>query len=120
MVDSPKSELPLLTAASVLFTGCSYTELEDWATTMHLKMIGSTTFYDIQKAYLLLVINAEYEEGRTAILGRLSWICSGSHCVHCDMLRESQMSGMDTVTPWLQCKVDKLHHEMIHKQADAF
>lgn len=112
MVDSPKSELPLLTAASVLFTGCSYTELEDWAKTMHLKMTGSTTFYDIQKAYLLLVINAEYEEGRTAILGRL-------FLNQLDGFGE-QMSGMDAVTPWLQCKVDKLHHDdRQYKQADT-
>ena len=64
-------EVNLLSAASVLFTGSTITELVDWAEVMNLHMIQPTTFYDVQKSYLGPAIEAEYTEQRDEILARL-------------------------------------------------
>lgn len=65
------AEVHLLTAASVMLSGGTYTKLQDWAQTMNLKLFGSTTYYPIQNTYLFPVINAEYGEGRNTNLARL-------------------------------------------------
>ncbi|CAL8292562.1 unnamed protein product [Arctogadus glacialis] len=64
-------EVNLLSAAAVLFRGGTYTELSDWCQTMGLQMIGTTTFYNIQKAYLHLAIENVYREKRTELLARV-------------------------------------------------
>ncbi|CAB1313752.1 unnamed protein product [Coregonus sp. 'balchen'] len=46
------ADVQLLTAVSVLFSGGTYTELQDWTQTMNLKLFGSTTIYQIQNTYL--------------------------------------------------------------------
>ena len=65
------AEVNLLSAASVMFTGSTITELTDWSALMNLHMIQSTTFYDIQKSYLGPVIQSHYAEERQNILDRL-------------------------------------------------
>ena len=64
-------EVNLLSAAAVLFRGGTYTELSDWCQTMGLQMIGTTTFYNIQKAYLHPAIENVYREKRTELLARV-------------------------------------------------
>ncbi|XP_059912251.1 uncharacterized protein LOC132461213 [Gadus macrocephalus] len=64
-------EVNLLSAAAVLFRGGTSTELSDWCQTMGLQMIGTTTFYNIQKAYLHPAIENGYREKRTELLARV-------------------------------------------------
>jgi len=64
-------EVNLLSAAAVLFRGGTYTELSDWCQTMGVQMIGSSTFYNIQKAYLNPAIEHVYMQQRSALLARV-------------------------------------------------
>lgn len=64
-------EVNLLSAAAVLFRGGTYTELSDWCQTMGIQMIGSSAFYNIQKAYLYPAIEHVYTEQRNALLARV-------------------------------------------------
>ncbi|XP_059907727.1 uncharacterized protein LOC132457484 [Gadus macrocephalus] len=64
-------EVNLLSAAAVVFRGGTYTELSDWCQTMGLQMIGTTTFYNIQKGYLHPAIENVYREKRTELLARV-------------------------------------------------
>ncbi|KAK0155186.1 hypothetical protein N1851_002510 [Merluccius polli] len=64
-------EVNVLSAAAVLFRGGTYTELSDWCQTMGVQMIGSSTFYNIQKTYLHPAIEHVYTEQRSALLARV-------------------------------------------------
>ena len=64
-------QVNLLSAASVLFTGGTITDLLDWTTLMNVKMIRPTTFYDMQKSYLGPAIQDECQLERDTILARL-------------------------------------------------
>ena len=64
-------EVNLQAAASVLFTGGTFTELSEWCKEMKLHMFGKTTFHGIQKAYLHPAIEELYQEQRLALLARV-------------------------------------------------
>ena len=64
-------EVNVLSAAAVLFRGGTYTELSDWCRTMGVQMIGSSTFYNIQKTYLHPAIEHVYTQQRSALLARV-------------------------------------------------
>ncbi|CAM4607613.1 unnamed protein product [Leuciscus chuanchicus] len=64
-------EVNVLSAAAVLFRGGTYTELSDWCQTMCVQMISSSTFYNIQKAFLHPAIEHVYTEQRSALLARV-------------------------------------------------
>lgn len=65
----PQSNLIL--AAAVLFTGSTYTRLEEWAKLVNLQIFSSRTFYDIQNTYLHPVIDDESEKQQRDILAKL-------------------------------------------------
>ncbi len=64
-------EVNLLAAFSVLFTGSTITELEDFSKLMNLKMIGPVTFYEIQRTYIFPVIEDLFTAQRQQILAKL-------------------------------------------------
>ncbi|XP_041943544.1 uncharacterized protein zgc:158320 isoform X2 [Alosa sapidissima] len=57
----------LLLAAAILFTGSTFTKLEEWAKLLNLQIFSSSTFYDIQNSYLHPVIQAEFPAGKLSI-----------------------------------------------------
>ncbi|XP_073727064.1 uncharacterized protein [Misgurnus anguillicaudatus] len=61
----------LLLAAAILFTGSTFTKLEEWAKLINLQIFSSSTFYDIQNSYLHPVIQAEFELQKTIVLAKL-------------------------------------------------
>ncbi|XP_063077476.1 uncharacterized protein LOC134467554 [Engraulis encrasicolus] len=52
----------LLIPAAVLFTGTTFTEINQWARMLNLQLPKKTQFYDVQKKYLFPVIHKAYEE----------------------------------------------------------
>ncbi len=64
-------EVDLLAASSVLFTGSTITELEDFSKLMNLKMISPVTFYKIQRTYLFPAIEDLFTSQRQQILAKL-------------------------------------------------
>lgn len=61
----------LLLAAAILFTGSTFTKLEEWAKLINLQIFSSSTFYDIQNSYLHPVIQAEFELQKSIVLAKL-------------------------------------------------
>lgn len=56
------AENNLLVASSILFTGSTFTEISDWAEVLNLQIPQKTTFYELQKVYLVPVIEQAYRD----------------------------------------------------------
>lgn len=61
----------LLVAASILFTGTTYTEIVDWAELLNLQIPKKTTFYSLQSTYLIPVIEYAYRDHQNEIMANL-------------------------------------------------
>ncbi|XP_048106674.1 uncharacterized protein LOC125299443 [Alosa alosa] len=61
----------LLTSATILFTGATYTDIRDWAFLLNLQIPGKTQFYTIQSKYLIPVINRAYQNHQGCVIERL-------------------------------------------------
>ncbi len=57
---TPANNLPV--TACTLFTGATFTHINDWATMLNLKIPNKPTYHDIQSNYLIPVIKEEYQE----------------------------------------------------------
>ena len=61
----------LLVAASILFTGNTYTRIKEFCDLLSLPIVNKSTFMDMQRKYLFPVINHFYIEQRKQIISQL-------------------------------------------------
>ena len=58
----------LLASAAILFSGNTFSRISQLASFLNLKFFSHTTFYDIQKKYLIPVVNEAWAEHKRGIL----------------------------------------------------
>lgn len=61
----------LFVSACTLFTGATYTDIDDWAKLLNLQLPKKTTFYAIQSSYLIPVVDVMYKEQQDKMLEAL-------------------------------------------------
>ena len=65
------SENDLLVSAGILYTGCTYTDILEWAQVLNLQIPQKTPYYSIQSAYLIPVFHAAYKDQQKKLIERL-------------------------------------------------
>lgn len=62
----------MLICSSILFTGSTYTHINNFASSLGIKFISKSVFYKQQDKYLFPVINNEWKNESTAVISQLS------------------------------------------------
>jgi len=62
----------LLTSAAILFSGNNYTKVALFAKFMHLPFVCKSTFFKLQRLYLVPVIDAYWQEVQAKVLEELA------------------------------------------------
>lgn len=57
----------LLMSAATLFTGQTYSHIAEFADVLNLQYFSKTTYYDIQKRWLIPTINKQWEEDKSLV-----------------------------------------------------
>ena len=74
----------LLTSASILLSGSSYTKVASLADILKLKFLSERSYYNIQDQYLLPVINESWEKEQKSVFEKLGdkelWLSGDGRC----------------------------------------
>ncbi|XP_071952529.1 uncharacterized protein [Antedon mediterranea] len=65
------AEINLLTASAILYSGNTYQAINNFAKILDMHFLSSSSFYQIQKCYLLPVINEAYKEQQDVMIAEL-------------------------------------------------
>ncbi len=58
----------ILTCATILFTGATFTNIKNWAEIINLQLPSRSQFYAIQSKYLIPAIHDEYKAQQDIII----------------------------------------------------
>ncbi|XP_073714613.1 uncharacterized protein [Misgurnus anguillicaudatus] len=112
----------LLVSASTLVTGATYTDINDWASILHLQLPKKSTFYEIQSSYLIPVINEEYEEQQKAIVNDLhvqNELCNPVHLSGDGRSDSPGFSAKYNTYSLMDDKTDKIVHFELVQVSEA-
>lgn len=93
----------LLIPAAVLFTGTTFTEINQWARMLNLQLPKKTQFYDVQKKYLFPVIHKAYEEQQQNLIQQVMQLKADGNAI--ELSGDARSDSPGKLFCYLKCNV---------------